>query len=180
MKRKLYFFAAVCAAFIFASCGDQTVSFDDQWKLDNEAQFARIAANPEYTKLESKSNEGYIMYKKIASGTGEKPFFTDEVKVLYTGWYKNEWGKGDTYTGEHGNIITNKKIFDSTANRNNIPSPMVVSRMVDGFRTALQEMQVGDKWEIWIPWNLAYGARGSNNIRGYTTLVFEIELIEIL
>lgn len=168
--------------FLFASCGDQTVSFEDQWKLDNEAQFARIAANSEYTKLESQSNQGYIMYKEIESGTGEKPFFTDQVKVLYTGWYKNDWGRNDTYTGEQGNVIINKKIFDSSTNRNNIPSNFLVLSTVDGFRTALQEMQVGDKWEIWIPWNLAYGANGDRNagIRGYTTLVFEIELKEVL
>jgi FKBP-type peptidyl-prolyl cis-trans isomerase len=41
-------------------------------------------------------------------------------------------------------------------------------------------MQVGDKWEIWIPWMLGYGETGNNSIPGYTTLVFEIELLEIV
>lgn len=189
MKKILFFLTTLCALFIFSSCGDQTETFDDTWKNGNEAQFAKIVANSEYKKLESQSNNGFIMYKVLKEGTGKTtPFFTDKVKVLYTGWYKNEWTKEDTYTGEHGNIITNKIVFDSSANRNNIPSifkvgdPNPSSRLIDGFTTALQHMKEGDKWEIWIPWSLAYGAMGNpnGNIKGYTTLVFEVELVEIL
>ena len=55
-----------------------------------------------------------------------------------------------------------------------------VNRVVDGFSTALQHMKVGDKWEVWMPWRLGYGANGSNAIPAHTTLVFEIELLEIL
>jgi peptidylprolyl isomerase/FKBP-type peptidyl-prolyl cis-trans isomerase FklB len=55
-----------------------------------------------------------------------------------------------------------------------------VNGVVDGFSTALQHMQVGDKWEIWIPWKLGYGESGNNSIQGYTTLVFEIELVAIV
>jgi len=52
--------------------------------------------------------------------------------------------------------------------------------VVDGFSTALQRMQVGDKLEVWMPWKLAYGESGNSTIKGYTTLVFEIELVDIL
>ena len=86
----------------------------------------------------------------------------------------------DTYPNDKGETITNKYIFDSTENRNNIPSTFTVSGLIDGYRTALQHMQVGDKWEIWIPWNLGYGASGSSNIPGYTALVFEVELVSIV
>ncbi|MFA7065782.1 MAG: FKBP-type peptidyl-prolyl cis-trans isomerase, partial [Dysgonamonadaceae bacterium] len=55
-----------------------------------------------------------------------------------------------------------------------------VSGVVDGFSTALQHMKEGDKWEVWIPWQLGYGERGQSPIPGYTTLVFEIELVEVL
>jgi FKBP-type peptidyl-prolyl cis-trans isomerase FklB len=41
-------------------------------------------------------------------------------------------------------------------------------------------MKVGDIWEIWVPWELGYGSSGSGSIPGYTTLVFEIELMEIM
>jgi len=46
--------------------------------------------------------------------------------------------------------------------------------------TALQNMEVGDKWEVWIPQELGYGAIPQTSIPAYTTLVFEIELLEIV
>ena len=168
------------SALIFASCSkdDET---DTIWRENNEAAFAKIAASSEYKKEESPSKNGSIAYRVIKSGDGERPLYTDRVKVLYTGWYKRyDWDKGDTYTNEDGVKIINKVIFDSTAKRENVQSEFAVSGVVDGFSTALQHMKVGDKWEVWIPWRLAYGATGSQAIRPYTTLVFEIELMEIV
>ncbi len=178
MKRYPALLFTFLMALLFASC-DKTETFDDQWKLDTEAQFAPIAADPAYTKINSQSGKGFVMYKKIQSGNGETPYFTDKVKVLYTGWYKNIWSMPDIYTDNKDNIIYNKVIFDSTEN-NNIPRTFSVNGVVDGFSTALQNMRVGDKWEVWMPWKLAYGESGNNTIAGYTTLVFEIELVDIL
>ncbi|MDO5664928.1 MAG: FKBP-type peptidyl-prolyl cis-trans isomerase [Bacteroidia bacterium] len=184
MKTKLYLLISVCAVVLLVSC-QKTETFDTRWKDSNEAQFKKITGDASYTKLESQSKNGFVMYKKITDGkTGIIPTFEKTVKVLYTGWYKNDWTKDDTYTNSDGNKITNKIIFDSTADRNNIPSRITINDPqfppIDGFATALQNMEVGDKWEIWIPWQLAYGATGKNNIKGYTTLVFEVELVEIL
>ena len=181
MKRNLLHSILLLSGLLFlaVSC-DKTETFDDKWQLDNEAQFARVSANTEFTKLNSQSGKGFIMYKELEQGDGTTPYFTDEVKVLYTGWYKNDWSLPDSYTNDKGNLILNKIIFDSTANRNNIPSTFSVKGVVDGFSTALQHMQVGDKWEIWIPWKMGYGEAGNNSIPGYTTLVFEIELVDIV
>lgn len=182
MKSKLYILLSLCVTILFAAC-NKTQTFDDTWKEGNEAQFAAISSNPEYTKLESQSGNGYIMYKEISQGDGATPFFTDRVKILYTGWYKNIWSKPDTYTDENGNVITNKIVFDTTGDQNNnIPRIFSVSpaSIIEGLSTALQNMQVGDKWELWIPWQLGYKESGNGPIRGYTTLVFEVELLEIL
>ncbi|MDD3787607.1 MAG: FKBP-type peptidyl-prolyl cis-trans isomerase [Petrimonas sp.] len=179
MKPKLYLFLAVIGIFVFASC-EKTQTFEDLHKIANEAAFAKIAASSDYTKIESQSKAGFIMYKELTDGNGAIPIFSDQVKVLYTGWYKNDWTKGDTYTDDNGNLIKNKVIFDSTTERGDIPSLFKVSGLVDGFTTALQYMEVGDKWEVWIPWKLGYGSTASGTIPAYTTLVFEIELVEVL
>ena len=190
MKTNLFLLTIICLSIVFSSC-EKTVTFDSLWKDGNEAQFTKIEKDPSYTKLESASKNGFIMYKKITeSKSGVKPYFSDNVKVLYTGWYKNEWTKDNTYTNSDGNKITNKIIFDSTnVESNGSPKGNIIPRefplsggVIDGFSTALQHMEVGDKWEIWIPWNLGYGATTDNRsgIRGYTTLVFEVELVEIL
>ena len=179
MKKLLLLGVSVLTLMIFASC-DETETVDDRRQLENEAQFAKIASDSEYTRLNSESGNGYVMYKVIETGDGERsPYFTEQVKVHYTGWYKNIWEMPDTYEDENGNHITNKIIFDTTS-RNNIARTFNVNGVVDGFSTALQNMKEGDKWEVWMPWKLAYGETGSNPIPGYTTLVFEIELVEIV
>lgn len=150
------------------------------WRESNEIQFTKIASSPQYSKLSSLSGRGHVMYKvnKIGEG-GSSPYFLDKVKVQYTGWYKNNWEKSDSYIDDHGNAINNKVVFDTTS-KNNIPRTFSVNDVIDGFSTALQHMKVGDIWEIWVPWELGYGSSGSGSIPGYTTLVFEIELIEIM
>ena len=186
MKLRIPLFLALCALLSLAACDKEDSKKDTPWKLDNEAQFVKISADKNYTRLVSFSNRGHIMYKELAKGSGETPLFTDQVKVRYAGWYKCNWEKPDTYNDDKGNVITNKIIFDSTEKRNNVPStfdvnPNATYGVVDGFSTALQHMQVGDKWEVWIPWELGYGEVGSgSSIPAYTTLVFEIELIEIV
>lgn len=180
--KKTYVFTTLLLVLLLASC-DKTVTFDNQWQTDQEAQFEKIAANTaEYKKIESQSGNGFIMYKELESGSGESPYFTDKVRVLYTGYFKRFWDREDRFTGDDGNIFINKVIFDSTANRNDIPSTFEVKNMVDGFATALQHMKEGDKWEIWIPWKLGYGATSSaqSQIPAHTTLVFELELVEVM
>lgn len=180
--KKLLLLSFIASLFVLASC-EKTETFDDTRKIDNETQFAKITADPKYKKIESKTGAGHIMYRVLEDGpeSDVNPLFNDNVEVLYTGWFKNYWTKEDEFEGDDGNTFKNKIIFDSTADRNDNPSTFNVNGVVDGFSTALQHMHVGDKWEVWIPWNMAYGVYGQPDagIPGYTTLVFEIELEKI-
>lgn len=167
------------SALVFASCSkdDET---DTLWKEANEAAFAKTATSSEYKTIESESKNGSIAYKVIESGNGKTPLYTDKVLVHYTGWFKRyDWNKNDKYTNEDGITVNNKYTFDTTAIQG-LPRDFRVSQVVDGFSTALQYMKVGDKWEVWIPWKLGYGEKGYNDILAHTTLVFELELLEIL
>ncbi len=178
MKTKIFYFVALCFTLMLASC-DKTETFNDQWKNGNEEAFELTKANPTYSTIESQSKAGSIAYKVINKGTGEvSPIFTDKVKVNYTGYYKKDWTKGDTYTDSEGNLVKNKTIFDSI--EKDQYSELNVNGVIDGFATALQHMKVGDKWEVWIPWKMGYKDRVQGNIPAYTTLVFEIELLEIV
>lgn len=179
MRTKLLLLITL-AALVFASCSkdDET---DLEWAENNAAAFKKTAASAEYKTIESQSKNGSIAYKVIKNGDGATPLYTDQVKVLYTGWFKMvDWNKGDSFKNEDGITITNKYIFDSTANRNDVPSIFQVSGVVDGFSTALQHMKAGDKWEVWIPAQLGYGGTPQQGIPANTTLVFEIELLEVL
>lgn len=103
-----------------------------------------------------------LQYKILHQGNGAKPALTDKVSVNYTG------------------TLVNGKIFDSSL-ESGLPYVFNVDKIMKGWTEALQLMPVGSKWIIYIPANLAYG-KGSNSgqIPSNSTLIFEIELLQIL
>ena len=115
----------------------------------------------EYVKQEGvKVTPEGIAYKPLKSGTGEKPKPTDTVKVHYA-----------------GKLIDGTE-FDSSIKRGE-PAEFNIQQVVDGWKIIVPQMKVGDKWEIVIPYNLAYGLSGQPPIKPGDTLIFEIELLGI-
>jgi FKBP-type peptidyl-prolyl cis-trans isomerase len=116
---------------------------------------------------ENKKKEGVktlpsgLQYKVIKTGTGKKPKSTDTVTTHYRG------------------TLINGTEFDSSYKRGQTVS-FPVSGVVPGWTEALQLMEEGAKWQLFIPSNLAYGERGAGGLIGpNATLIFEIELISI-
>lgn len=103
-----------------------------------------------------------LQYEIIKAGTGPKPKAEDEVKCHY-----------------HGTTIDGK-VFDSSVERGE-PANFPVNRVIPGWTEALQLMPVGSKWKLYIPAALAYGERGAGaDIKPNSTLIFEVELLEIV
>ena len=129
-------------------------------------KYADNIATSERFLEENKSKEGVktmssgLQYKIITEGKGDTPGERSRVKVYYRG------------------TLVDGTEFDST-NKNNGPSTFRVSQVIKGWTEALQMMPVGSKWELYIPQDLAYGSRDQSNIPPYSTLIFEIELVEI-
>jgi FKBP-type peptidyl-prolyl cis-trans isomerase FklB len=106
--------------------------------------------------------ESGLQYKIIRQGNGHKPKLTDKVKCHY-----------------HGTLI-NGTIFDSSVNRGE-PTVFPVNGVIKGWIEALQLMSIGSKWQLYIPPHLAYGDHGTGaSIGPKTTLIFDVELIEIV
>lgn len=102
-----------------------------------------------------------LQYEVIKMGEGEKPTISDKVTTHY-----------------HGTLLDGT-VFDSSVDRGE-PIQFPVSGVIAGWTEALQLMPVGSKWKLYLPYNLAYGERGSGpKIGPYSTLVFEVELISI-
>ena len=102
-----------------------------------------------------------LQYEVMASGDGAMPALTDLATVHYTG------------------TLLDGTVFDSSVQRGE-PAEFPVNRLIRGWTEALQLMQVGDKWMLYIPPELAYGDRGSGNLIGPgETLVFEVELLGV-
>lgn len=95
-------------------------------------------------------------------------------------------GEGDKYP-RSGNVVTvhykgmliNGKVFDSSYERG-YPEAFRVNELITGWQIALTQMHVGDHWVVYIPWEMGYGKKGCGNIPGYSTLVFEMELVAIM
>jgi FKBP-type peptidyl-prolyl cis-trans isomerase FklB len=140
-----------------------------------EKQQAKAAAEGEANKKEgeaflaaNKSKEGVVtlpsglQYKILTPGTGPKPTATDSVVCNYKG------------------TLINGTEFDSSYKRGE-PATFPVTGVIKGWTEALQLMPVGSKWQLFIPSDLAYGARGTPGgpIGPNATLIFEVELMSI-
>ena len=101
-----------------------------------------------------------LQYKVITEGTGEKPKATSKVKVNY-----------------EGHLIDGTE-FDSSYKRKE-PTSFKCNQVIKGWTEALCLMPVGSKWELYIPYNLAYGERAAGKIPPFSTLIFTVELLEI-
>ena len=101
-----------------------------------------------------------LQYKTLKDGTGKRPAATDTVVVNYR-----------------------STLVDGTefANSYKQKTPVTVSlqKVIPGWKEALQLMKEGAKWQLFIPSELAYGARGSTGIGPNSTLIFEVELLQV-
>lgn len=102
-----------------------------------------------------------LQYRVIQEGTGASPADTSQVTVHYTG------------------KLLDGTVFDSSVERGE-PVTFGVTQVIAGWTEALKMMKEGAKWELFIPYELAYGERGAGGaIPPYATLVFEVELLKV-
>lgn len=102
-----------------------------------------------------------LQYEVLATGEGRKPKATDKVQCHY-----------------HGTLIDGM-VFDSSVQRGT-PAVFGVNQVIPGWVEALQLMNEGSRWKLYIPSNLGYGAQGAGPIPPHSTLIFEVELIKVL
>ena len=103
-----------------------------------------------------------LQYEVITEGDGKKPSATDRVQCHYEG------------------TLIDGTIFDSSIKRGE-PAVFGVNQVIKGWVEALQLMQEGAKWRLYIPYDMAYGEHGAGEmIPPYSALIFDVELIKVL
>jgi FKBP-type peptidyl-prolyl cis-trans isomerase FkpA len=102
-----------------------------------------------------------LQYEVLKNGEGSKPKATDTVKVNYLG------------------TLLDGTEFDSSYARNK-PASFPLNRVIKGWTEGVQLMGVGAKYKFYVPSNLAYGARSTGKIASYSTLIFEVELLDVI
>lgn len=144
----------------------QKKSQEKQMAMHAEQSTKNKAEGAAYLAQNSKKDgvvttDSGLQYKQLQAGDGEKPTKSDRVKVHYRG------------------TLVDGTVFDSSYDRGE-PIVFPVTGVIAGWIEGLQLMQVGSKFELTIPSNLAYGANGSGPVIGPdATLIFEVELLAI-
>lgn len=146
--------------------------FFEEMEKRQQAQIAELAkANAEAgekflaensTRAEVSTTPSDLQYEVLSEGKGPKPSPTDRVKVHYTG------------------RLIDGSVFDSSVERGE-PATFGVTQVIPGWVEALQMMNQGSKWRIYIPAKLAYGENGAAPTIGpNATLIFDVELLEVI
>ncbi|TNC79794.1 MAG: peptidylprolyl isomerase [Oleiphilus sp.] len=142
---------------IQAQLQEQQAEQASEFAAEGEAFLAENAKRSEVTVLESG-----LQYEVITEGDGDIPGQDSVVRTHYRG------------------TLINGTQFDSSYDRGE-PTEFPVGGVIAGWTEALQQMKVGSKWKLYIPYQLAYGERGAGgDIGPYQALVFDIELLEIV
>lgn len=127
------------------------------FKLDPEKEWSRTS--------------DYVYCRVLSKGDGtESPLYTDSVLMNYRVRLMPSGNYPD------GEIVDQSYKTDSMDPSVNIPASYKVSGLIDGVTTALMHMHTGDRWMLYIPYQLAYGTKDKNSIPGYSLLIFEMNM----
>ena len=102
-----------------------------------------------------------LQYKVLVKGTGDIPKLTDRVQVNYE------------------DRLVDGTVFDSSAKHGSKPATFRADQVIKGWTEALTMMPVGSKWQLFIPQQLAYGSRNAGQIKPFSALIFDVELVGI-
>lgn len=132
---------------------------EDKYKMNKEAGEMFLKKNANRDGVVTMDNG--LQYEIIKEGTGDKPTLSDKVKVHY-----------------HG-TLPNGDVFDSSVDRGE-PISFNLNGVIKGWQIGLQQMSVGSKYKLFIPYDLAYGPNAAGDkIKPYSALIFEVELLDI-
>ena len=183
---KILFTLTLSLLFGLTSCEETTdVGEFDNWQsrntqfIDSIAGVARANTYGDWKviladgldPMKQWGNDCYVYCQVIEEGSGtEHPLFTDSVVVNYSGrlmpsaTYPDGFLFDSSYSGDFNPSF-------------NVPVGMPLSGTVPGFYTAVQDMVAGDRWKVYIPYQLGYGEKVSASIPACSTLIFDINLV---
>ena len=162
---------------VFSENGKPRMSNEEMFNAIQNMRQQAIAGQKQQAEMNKKEGQDFLEKNKSAKGVtatdsglqylvqtmgdGPKPVASSVVRVHY---------KGTLITGEE---------FDSSHKRGQ-PAEFPVTGVIPGWTEALQLMPVGSKWKLFIPSDLAYGGQRRPQIPPYSTLIFDVELLDIV
>ena len=176
-------------SFSVCACSEDDATEDEyaDWQQRNEAYVETVAGDSllssdsryQWQRLKSFSldqdSEGsvtdYVYVKKLVRGSGtDSPRYTDSVRVAYQGRLMPTAAHPEGY-------VFDSTIYGDFDMTTAATAKFLTSGTVDGFCTALMHMHRGDRWRIFIPYQLGYGSTVQTSVPAYSTLIFDVELV---
>lgn len=171
-----------------SSCGEDenTVEEYPNWQVKNETYYKNLTdsvkklianGNKEWKFFKTWSKDDSIKGKLgdsicvhvLTAGTGSGcPLYNDSVRVHYLGRIL------PSTSNSAGNVFA-QSYYGTYNPKTSIPQTLLVSGQIDGFTTAVMNMHIGDRWTVYIPYDLGYGSSASS-VPAYSTLIFDITL----
>lgn len=187
MNKKIYLIPLVLLALLFASCEEtKEVSKYENWQPRNQA-FLDSLQNVYDTKPDHGELKYFvpftdpnmkIFYKEIdANTTGVRPVIPDAVSVFYRGKLYTGQKFDENFTEENPGLFDDFDNFWVNPINDEYP-PYTIP--ITGWIETLQQMRVGERWIVYLPWQMGYGTGGNKSIPGYSVLVFDMQLVGIL
>ena len=172
-------FTIHCSLFTVSCSEDEgdTEEYAD-WQNRNDAAIDQWAANSSYRRIRTYTqddsstgkNSDYIYVEVLETGTGtESPLQTDTTRVAYRGRLL------PSATYAEGYVFDESYLGDF--NWSTVGTSSGAS-WIEGFQTALLNMHVGDRWRVYIPYNLAYGSSSTTTRPAYSNMIFDLALVD--
>ena len=140
-----------------------------EWKMIHSYKFPPIDFGPIGSAIINVND--YVYCRILKSGHGETPLFTDTIAVNY---------KGQLIPLSNGEMVVFDKSYQGELDESiAMPAKFQVGGLIPGWTTALMEMKEGDRWELYIPYDLGYGTVDQKSIPAYSTLIFDVHLVEV-
>ena len=164
-----------------SSCSEESVKTGeyDNWQQRNEEAVNQWAANTSLRKIKTFSkdpsaagtNADYIYVQVLETGNGtDSPLYNDTARVAYRGRFI------PTASYSDGLVFDQTSLNDFSWSTAGMTDFAITSSLRDGFSTALMNMHKGDRWLVYMPYQLGYGTTVSGSIPAYSNLIFDIAL----
>lgn len=194
MKKSIFGFIGLLfsVSLAISSCEetDGTVDLYEDWKVRNERFIDSIASVASANQGDEVGQwkiihtykypqqgitmgdvDEYVYCKVLEVGEGETPLYTDSVTAHY---------RGRLIPLSNGQEVIFDQSYQGELDKDvAVPSQFTVSGVIEGWTTALQEMQEGDRWMVYIPQQMGYGENDYSDIPGHSTLIFDMSLVEV-
>lgn len=191
MNKKNYLLPLLLLTLFFVSCEEtkESTKFDD-WRTRNVGYIDSLRSvfdnktDPELKAFTPEINPKLRIYYKDKTPKdavlGEKPLYTDSVEVFYRGYYIFGESFDSNFTGEHPNPDFDVPLKCYVSPFKNSTQNSAYMSVISGWGETLQKMRVGQRWTIYLPYDMGYGEKENGDIPGYSTLIFDIQLQRVV